>query len=43
MNTTWTWVLVSSADTISVIHLRVTRSITAVTAVVGHPEKWVVS
>jgi hypothetical protein len=35
VNATWTWVLVSSAETTSQIHLRVTRSMTVITAVAG--------
>ena len=38
MNATWTWVLVSSAETISQIHSRVTRSMTVITAVAGQAE-----
>jgi hypothetical protein len=38
-NTTWTWVEVSSIDTSSQIHLRVTRSITANTACRGQSAK----
>ena len=41
MNTTCTCVEVSSMLTSSVIHLRVTRSITANTAWFGQPAKWV--
>jgi len=43
VNATWTWVLVSSAETISQIHLRVTRSMIVITAIVGQRLKCVVS
>jgi hypothetical protein len=42
VNTTWIWVAVSSADTISAIHLRDTRSSTTVAATPARV-KWVVS
>jgi hypothetical protein len=42
VNTTWTWVEVSSAETISASHLRDTRSSITVTAVFALM-KWVVS
>ena len=42
-NTTCTCVEVSSIETSSVIHLRVTRSITANTAIFGQPAKCVTS
>jgi hypothetical protein len=42
VNTTWTWVEVSSAETISASHLRLTRSSTTVAATPARG-KWVVS
>jgi hypothetical protein len=42
VNTTWTWVEVSSAETISASHLRLTRSSTTVAATPA-AAKWVVS
>ena len=42
-NATWTWVVVSSPDTISQIHLRVTRSMIVITATPGQRAKCVTS
>jgi hypothetical protein len=42
VTTTWTWVEVSSAETISASHLRLTRSSTTVAATPARV-KWVVS